>query len=211
MQGKRLQRTYPSFPVTPLKYLEYLQKSGSVVIDYLISSFANDNIGIAFIYFNFQDRENQKAANVLSNLIKQLACQQPKLPLSVEELYDKCAKARRRPSIEELKNTLDEISKTNFARVIYVFDALDECDEEHRRSFLNGFISKQENTAKVFATSRPHPADIKKIFGNHSKLDIAANNSDIELYVRSKFKGATTEPLLLEKIVQGLLARCKGM
>lgn len=43
----------------------------SVIIDYLEKNFASDNVGIAFVYCNYND-QNQKVVNLIASLLQQL-------------------------------------------------------------------------------------------------------------------------------------------
>jgi hypothetical protein len=60
----------------------------SIVVDYLSMKFeTNISVGITFLYCNFQWQQEQKLADLLASLLKQLAQQRPSISESIESLY----------------------------------------------------------------------------------------------------------------------------
>ena len=97
----------------------------AITIDNLTARFQKDpSIGIAYIYFNFRRRDEQKAVDLLASLLKQLSQQRASLPDNVKALHDQ--HERTRPSFEEISKTLQSVAAI-YSRVFIVVDALDEC------------------------------------------------------------------------------------
>lgn len=61
----------------------------SLVIDHLLDQGPKANHGVAYIYFDCMERDQQRPIRVLASLVKQLAGQTKPLPVEIEALYDK--------------------------------------------------------------------------------------------------------------------------
>jgi hypothetical protein len=60
----------------------------SIIVDNLNAKFGNDTgVGIVYIYCSYQPQQEQKAEDLLLNLLKQLAQKRPVVPLDVKNLY----------------------------------------------------------------------------------------------------------------------------
>ena len=91
----------------------------------------------------------------------------------------------------------------------------DECPEINRANFFD-FIGQLEPSVRVFLTSRPH-LDLQEQFANLSRIDIAANDSDIRAYLayqisRSRISIFTRKDAKLrEDIIENLSGKAAGM
>ena len=115
----------------------------SIVVDYLWTEFQNDaNIGIAYLYCNYQQRQEQKAEDLLLSLLKQLAQEQFSVHADVKNLY-KCHRTKRtRPSFDGIVKVLHSTIQL-YSRVFIIIDALDECNvsNEGRNRLLSEVFS----------------------------------------------------------------------
>ncbi|KAF4633060.1 hypothetical protein G7Y89_g5056 [Cudoniella acicularis] len=157
----------------------------SIVVEELITQFSNDpTIGIAYLYCNFRQKDEQKAQDLLTSLLKQLSQEQPSLPDCVRFLYDKHKEKRTRPLLEEISRTLQAVASI-FSRVAIIVDALDECQvsDNCRTAILTEIFSLQVKTgANLFATSRFIPEVIERFRG--SKIfEIRAHDEDVRQYL----------------------------
>ena len=156
-----------------------------MVIDELMTRFGNDEaFGIAYIYFNFKRKHEQKAEDAILSLLKQLAQCKCSLPESVKLLYDQHKKKRTRPSFDEIFSALQSAA-TLYSRVFIVVDALDECQivNGDRKRFLLGLFSLQAKCGvNIFATSRSIP-EIEKHFKGCTSLEIRATEEDVRRYL----------------------------
>jgi hypothetical protein len=137
-------------------------------------------IGIAYLYCNFRQKDEQKAQDLLASLLKQLSQEQSSLPDGVKILYDKHEKEMTRPSLDELTKTLYSVTSL-YQRVFIIVDALDECQASDgcRSTFLSEIFSLQARTgANFFATSRPIP-HIEAEFKGCYRREILASNEDV--------------------------------
>lgn len=193
-------------------------ESSSAAIDHVENEdlFPTSEInGAAHMYFDYKDQEQQKADDVLSSLVKQLAYQLPCPLKELEELYEKKESKDRRPTTEELFNIL-LIIFASFNRVFLIFDALDESDQRNEILPLIQRMSMKE--VNVLVTSRPYPEDIQALFGHNTiKVEILAKEEDIVKYIEEKIDENPRAKRLVElgdcrgKIVSELVDCAKGM
>ncbi|KAF8242721.1 hypothetical protein K440DRAFT_564459, partial [Wilcoxina mikolae CBS 423.85] len=188
----------------------------SVVIDHLFAT----NSGVAYIYFDFSNEEQQNVTEVLASLIKQLVKQLPGFPAPLETLHRKMEEERpqRRPNHEELYSTLIELSKS-FTRAFIVFDALDECNRLQRERLLPMCHRMGKGGFRVFITSRSHPDDIEDSLGDGPKIEVTAQSKDLRSYINHRIDANPRARKLLnsrandrkDQIVDGLVDAAGGM
>jgi hypothetical protein len=157
----------------------------SIVVDDLCTRFRNDaSIGIAYLYFNFRQEQEQKPEDLLVSLLKQLVQEQPSVPYSMKSLYERHKIKRTRPSFDEISQVLQSIM-AGYSRAFIIVDALDECQvsDGGRRKFLLEIFNLQAKTgASLFATSRFIP-DVMEEFKGSPSLEIRANDEDVQRYL----------------------------
>ena len=157
----------------------------SIVVEHLNAKFRNDtSIGIAYLYCSFKRQQEQKPADLFSNLLKQLVQGQLSLPESVKSLYERHKDTRSRPSLEEILKSLHSIV-TDYSRVFILIDALDEYQISNmmRKTFLSEVFNLQNKTGtNIFATSRFIPEIMKEFEGSIS-LEIRATYEDVQRYL----------------------------
>jgi Cdc6-like AAA superfamily ATPase len=139
----------------------------SIIVEDLGKRYNNNTeTGIAYIYCNFRRQPEQKAEDLLSNLLKQLS-QGQVLPPSVKELYSQHQGRNTRPSVDEISRTLQSVA-TLYARVFIIVDALDECEAECRSRLLAEIFSLQAKTKQI---SLQPPGQI--LISRRSSKDVA--------------------------------------
>ena len=157
----------------------------SIVVDNLCSRFGNDgSIGIAYLYCNFRQQQDQKPVHLLASLLGQLVQGQPSVSNSMQSLYESHKAKRTRPSFDEISHALQSIM-AGYSRTFIVIDALDECgiSDGSYRKFLSEIFNLQAKTrANLFATSRLIP-DITDEFRGSPSLEIRANDGDVRRYL----------------------------
>lgn len=191
----------------------------SVVIDHFRDQAVTQNYGVAYIYFDYKERDQQRPTQVIASLAKQLAAQttDPSLPTEIERLYEKLERQEKKPSTEELFGALLGTFKS-FSQVFLVFDALDECNQDsQRRGLLPLFHRMGQSGANIFLTSRQHPEDIQQSFYDIPKLELSAQKEDIEIYIRQKIEENPRASRLIQRakchdrIVSELIDCAQGM
>lgn len=198
--------------------------TSSLVIDRLEAHISTSSCGLAHVYFNYQEREEQSPTNIAGSLIKQLAARTttPNLPQDILGLYHECNQRQRSPTLQELEKILVATLKL-FSQVFLVFDALDECDEmKQRKPLLPLFHLLVSNGASIFVTSRPYSRDINNSvssptsMGAVEKINLEAKKMDITIYVGKKISDSShARSLIKEKfkdqVVSELVQYCDGM
>lgn len=187
------------------------------MVDYFQDEAKTANFGVGYIYFDYKEQEQQKPIAVLSSLVKQITSQLPHLPAEIEKLYDDLRFQEKRPTMEELYIALVAASK-NFSRTFFVFDALDECDQQsQRRELLPLFHRMGEDGISLFLTSRQHPEDIRESLHGVAKIEITAKEEDIERYILAKIEENPRAKRLVqlgkckERIISELIHCARGM
>ncbi|KAH0559681.1 hypothetical protein GP486_003801 [Trichoglossum hirsutum] len=156
----------------------------SIVINDLYNRFRGDTtVGIAYVYCNYQQKDEQRVDNLLSSLLKQLAESQSSLPGSVKDLYNQHKQKRIRPSLDEILRVLRSVAMI-FSRAFIIVDALDECQvsDNCRARFLSELFILQMHGANIFATSRFIP-EILDRFETSVSVEIRAANDDVAKYI----------------------------
>jgi Cdc6-like AAA superfamily ATPase len=157
----------------------------SIVVDYLCTRVQNDaSVGIAYLYCNFRRQQEQKPADLLTSLLKQLVQERSSVPETVKSLYERHKVKRTRPLLDEILKVLHSVV-TDYSVAFIVIDALDECQvsDGSRGKFLSELFHLHAITgANLFATSRFIPEVVNKFEGS-IKLEIRANNEDVLRYV----------------------------
>lgn len=157
----------------------------SIIVEYLLAKFRNDSgIGIAYLYCNFRRQQEQKPADLLVGLLKQLIQERSSVPENVKSLYDHHKDKRTRPSFEEILKALHSVI-AGYSRAFIIIDALDECQVSNggRKRLLSEIFNIQDKTgASFFATSRFIP-EITKEFEGSISLEIRASGEDVQRYL----------------------------
>ncbi|KAF4912025.1 GA-binding protein subunit beta-2 [Colletotrichum fructicola] len=160
----------------------------SVVVDNLSKQFHDlPDIGLAYIYFNYNAHKHQRLQDVLSSIFKQLCQNMKVLPEILSKLHEKHAAQLTQPSPEELENALIETSKS-LSRVFIVLDGLDECQATldcHTRLLSCLYNLQTKTQASILITSRP-TSEVEIIFSGCLKQEIKAKASDVDKYVESR-------------------------
>jgi hypothetical protein len=191
----------------------------SIVIEELTRHFGDDtDIGIAYLYCDFRQQDQQKAQDLLAGLLKQLSQCPSSLPEKVNSLYNQHKPRQTRPLLHEISEALRSVVAI-YSRVFIIIDAIDECQEAggNRARFLKEIFNLQTSCkANVFATSRFVP-DIMEKFDGHLSLEIRASEEDIQRYLEGHmtelrpFVTRAENRKLLEEIVHVISHTVDGM
>lgn len=126
------------------------------MINHVRKSVLNDDIGLAFIYFNYKKQAEQTPINLVGSLLQQLGQDRASICVDLKSMYEDHGKKNSRPSFDEVSNAL--CSATNrFSQVFIILDALDECSEEDGcRDRMLKLMSRLSDNADIMMTSRPN-------------------------------------------------------
>ncbi|KAK2804620.1 hypothetical protein FQN51_001821 [Onygenales sp. PD_10] len=159
----------------------------SIVIRHLEDTFGHDtDIGIAYIYLNYNRQNEQLPISLLASLLRQLVHARGVLPTVIKELFERHRPTKTRPLLGEIMEVFPLVAK-EYSRLFIVVDAIDEYDDSsgNRGLFLSSIFQLQkEVNANLFVTSR-HIPDIQMEFDSHgsSNLEISAADQDVERYL----------------------------
>lgn len=165
----------------------------SLVIDRLANTFVDGNVVVAYFYFDYCEQgdnaqDYQLDDKMLASLLKQLALTRAVLPDPVLDLHQRMTRQQRQPKQQDLEDALLRTC-SEFDRVFFVIDALDECTKSQRNAVLRVLTNiSQCSSVSMLITSRPHAEDISKAFEGAHKIVIEAMPSDIKKYVDNKIE-----------------------
>jgi hypothetical protein len=190
------------------------------MIDYFVKNL-EENIGVAYVYCDYKNREKQTARNLISSLTLQLVRKCPEIPREVSDLYESCTEDCRSPSLDEHVALFLEVSR-GFRKTFVIIDALDECseidneDDQTDDKFISA-VQMLESSVHLLVTSRPNNR-IQQAFEAASRVDILASNSDIREYLACRMTGSSQlakivnrEPTLKDDIMTAICENSKGM
>jgi hypothetical protein len=190
----------------------------SIVVNHLGTEFQNDaNVGIAYLYCNYRQQQEQKAEDLLSSLLKQLAQEQVAVPADVKSLYESHRTKRTRPSSGEIVKVLHSTIRL-YSKVFIIIDALDECSvsNEGRNRFLSAIFDLQTQAqVNIFATSR-FILEIMSQFEGCLSKEIRAQDDDILKYVNGRIpqllrSRISKYPDLQDAVRRGVVNAVDGM
>lgn len=162
----------------------------AIVIDHLLARFTqtpDNNIGIAYIYFNFKTRAQQTEDDILASLLTQLCRLKEAIPEDIQKHYDKLGETKRERRLThfELIRFLETVAR-NFQKVLIVLDALDECRFDTMSRLMRDLFDIQK-TCKInlFATSRNIPGIAAEFNtrGSAVSMEIRASEEDVLKYL----------------------------
>ncbi|RDA83108.1 hypothetical protein CP532_4429 [Ophiocordyceps camponoti-leonardi (nom. inval.)] len=162
----------------------------ATVIHHLQLSYMNeDTVGVAYIYFDYNHREQQDLLDLASSLLKQLCPKGADFPDVVKSLYEQQKKTNSKPLLSEVRRALQHVVSLH-SRVFILVDALDECytATDTLSSFLDELGElKTKSAINVFATSRHIPRVTKQFetgnFGHSMWEEIRATEEDVGLFL----------------------------
>jgi len=194
----------------------------SAVIEHLIAKYTcgESEMGLAYVYFNYKTKKEQKYGDVLASLLKQLAQGKQPFPDQVRALYKLHEPRKSRPTPGEIKKTLIATA-AGLSRVFIVLDALDECESSDGRhtTLLKDLSCLQEAcAANVFITSRPIQ-ELSAEFEHDVTVNIEVPEADVGKYLDanmyrlpkcvSRMKEAKHK--LFDEIKERILRAAKGV
>jgi hypothetical protein len=144
------------------------------------------SIGVAFVYFDYKNQENQTSEKVTRMLMKQLLSQIDQLPRDIKELYDRFSQCATGVQIEILL-PLFTILASEFSTVYIVLDALDECSPNQLNCIITSVIPRlRQLNFKFICSSRPHFLNLADRLNTTSTLEIYAHETDIRNYLTER-------------------------
>jgi Cdc6-like AAA superfamily ATPase len=186
----------------------------SIVINHLLNTFRNDNIGIAYIFGSYQSREKQTPIAIFSSLLEQMLIQRDSIPDNLQRLYDHHISRRTRPTFDDVFSLLRSEIRT-FDQTFVVIDALDEYNNDNgvQEYMVHRLLELQDlSEMNLLVTSR-FVHQIESYFQRAVQVEIRANEEDVRSYIRGNMHLLATKPCegLEEAIVGGITQVVDGM
>ncbi|KAH8802621.1 hypothetical protein F5884DRAFT_846723 [Xylogone sp. PMI_703] len=185
----------------------------SVVVDTINKRFPLPEVGIAFLYCVYAERNDQTLDQLLGSIIQQLLLWKGSVPKEVLELYDSHNRSNTRPGLEELSKHLGSII-SHFSKVYIVVDALDECDDINgTRTSLLKQLQNLDTRVQLLFTSRP-----LEIHLDATRFELTAQEDDMRKYLSAQIKQNSLlvkfcieNKGLEDEIVEGVISKADGM
>ena len=157
-------------------------------------SIATDKaIGVAYFYFDFNNRDQQYYDTMLRSLIFKLWVQKREDANAVDALYFACGSGASQPSSNMLKNAVKELVQS-FVDTFIILDALDECKERERlMPIIEEMAVWKISSLHMLVTSRKErdiEDSLSTILDDEQRICIqsALVEGDIRNYVRSRIR-----------------------
>jgi hypothetical protein len=154
-----------------------------MVVDHLAAGFENENIGVACVYVNHKEAEEQTPAKLVSGLWRQLVLGRD---ISFAEgLYQRHHEKGTTPSVDKVFNVL-QATIEDYSKVYIIVDAIDEYPEAQRQILLE-YLMMMGSTVNLMLTSQPHIRPDGSL-PNLEALEIRASGDDIRRYVEGQIQ-----------------------
>lgn len=179
----------------------------SVAIDHLKITKTSK---VVYIYFDYKAEKSQTCIAITKSLVKQLVSQFSDIPFKLTSLYENSTRADATPNLTQWVDLLADWSKEN--TIYVVFDAMDECSDDHQNEVLRLFITLQQLHYKLLISTRPHIHNhLQRQLGDISTLQVVANDSDLGKYVISRLKNEDCNNENLKLKCLELVSKVGGM
>ena len=193
----------------------------SVVIDYLYSKFhQHSTIGIACLYADYKDQDNQTLVNILGSFVHQLLTTTTE-PIPAEEINQlQDIESRRELGAEDWLALL-QVQLHQLTHAYICIDALDEFEPKVRQkllSILMELCTKNMNV-RLFLTGRHYiESEVQKCFqaAQNYTVVISASQQDIEVFLRQQimddpYAEDAMDETLEKDIIDTIVKRSQGM
>ncbi|KAI9894447.1 MAG: hypothetical protein M1814_003205 [Vezdaea aestivalis] len=189
----------------------------SAIIDYLGQLFANENVGIAFIYCNHKEKSEQTAPRMIASLVQQLIQRHSEIPGPIRATYEQHKQKKTELAITESSRLLrSEVS--NLSRTFIIVDAFDESEEHNQaRVDLVDELQSLPSSASLLFTSRDI-LSIKSELDQCQRIDIRATDADMKVFLacciekeRKLKRIIKGDAILQQKMIDKIVESAKGM
>ncbi|MCJ1324226.1 hypothetical protein MMC10_000888 [Thelotrema lepadinum] len=125
----------------------------SLAIDYLQHNLQKSETPVLFLYLSHKEGREQTLPNLLGSLLKQLIQRKGQVPAKIASLYDEEKRKESRLPTEKMLDLLKQQLGT-YSKTYIVVDALDESDEDTRKSLIDYLIGIESSRTSFMWTAR---------------------------------------------------------
>ena len=160
----------------------------SLTIDYICDETAGGNVGVACLYCDYRDQEDQMPTNMIGSLLKQFVAGLQEVPKDINEAFQ-TAKGQLGGRALQLPKITDLLPKALalYERAFIFIDALDELRVEHRIEFIRCLrrIIQGSPNIRIFITGRAHvqPELIRNLTESFSIISVHPKDEDFKVYL----------------------------
>ena len=184
-------------------------KISSLVIDTLRKQTRGQNIGVMFLYCDYQMQKDQTAVNMIGSLVRQAALRAPVIPSEIKSAFDE-SKSEGGDGLQlpDMMKLLVKVA--GHTEVVYLcVDAVDEVLPKHRFEFLHALrrILQDAPNVRLFLTGRPYICSEidKHLTKKACAIHILADQQDITLYLSQKMDNDEDPGLMTEDLKKNIM------
>jgi len=169
-------------------YLLTRYEKSSLAIDRLCDETAGGNVGVACLYCNHCDQEEQMPTNMIGSLLKQFVAGLPEVPGDINEAFQ-TAKGQLGGRAPQLQKIIDLFPRALalYEQAFIFVDALDEIRIEHRAEFITCLrrIIQGSQNIRLFITGRAHvqPELSRNLTESLPVIAIHPKDEDFKVYL----------------------------
>jgi len=192
--------------------------NSSFVVDHLRRMYKESQVAVVHYYCDYAEQHEQTQVHVLRCLLRQVCNICNAIPAVVAEFYQQ---TRNNVDDQEWAYQLQSVLRrviATFDRCFIIIDALDEAAPKHRAGLFDVLhnIRGSQSTVKVFASTRPHLANIEACLRDPKTVEVSAHESDLRYYLARTIDQHpdaeyTMDEELKKEILDTLCEKASGM
>ncbi|KAJ7582105.1 ankyrin repeat-containing domain protein [Mycena floridula] len=154
----------------------------SWVIDHLQKDCLRPDVGVAYIFFRYNEANTQDIRALVASILRQLLIGDT-IPDGLKPLYNSFKD--KRPLSQDLNMLVNALDSQihSYSNVYLVVDAFDECTEDIREDFLSRLRPLTgSNRLHILVTSRPL-LSIESQFEDDQRINVRAHDDDVRAHI----------------------------
>jgi hypothetical protein len=166
---------------------------------------------VLFIFCNYKESTKQTIPHLVASLLRQISQYRDSIPEHIRRLHVKYQRGGTPPLLDDVRTALTSEIGT-YSKVFVIVDALDESPEGGIRETLLKELRALALGVRLLITSRDIPS-IAQYVHDAKRLDIFANDQDVQEYVRGRIGQAARRPVkeLQERVITQVTEKARGM